>query len=130
MRMARLLAAAVLLASCIAGPAAAAERVVAILEVEAETWRNTALIWALFVDKAWRGQGLGARLLREAEKWATRKKFRALALETQSNNLPAIHFYRRHGYDIAGFDHYFYTNHDIENKEVALFMYKLLVTEG
>lgn len=101
-------------------------RLVAILEVEAETWRNTALVWALFVDKAWRGQGVGAKLLREAEKWAKRKRFRAMVLETQTNNMPAIRFYQKHGYAIAGFDRYFYSNRDVENKEVALFMYKVL----
>ncbi len=101
-------------------------RLVAILEVEAETWRNTALVWALFVDKAWRGQGVGAKLLREAEKWAKRKRFRAMVLETQTNNIPAIRFYEKQGYAIAGFDRYFYSNSDVEHKEVALFMYKVL----
>jgi ribosomal protein S18 acetylase RimI-like enzyme len=103
-------------------------RLVAVLEVEAETWRNTALVWALFVDQAWRGQGLGAKLLREAEKWAKRRKFRAMVLETQTNNVPAIRFYQKHGYSIAGFDPYFYSNQDIAKKEVALFMYKPLQT--
>jgi streptothricin acetyltransferase len=101
-------------------------RLVAILEVESEPWRNTALVWALFVDKAWRGQGVGAKLLREAEKWAKRKRLRAVVLETQTNNIPAIRFYEKQGYAIAGFDRYFYTNQDVENKEVALFMYKTI----
>lgn len=101
-------------------------RLVGILEVEAETWRNTALVWALFVDKAWRGQGVGAKLLREAEKWAKRKRFRAMVLETQTNNVPAIRFYEKHGYAINGFDRYFYSNQDTEKKEVAVFMYKIL----
>jgi streptothricin acetyltransferase len=101
-------------------------RLVGILEVEAEIWRNTALVWALFVDKQWRGQGVGAKLLREAEKWAKRKRFRAIVLETQTNNVPAIRFYEKHGYAISGFDRYFYSNQDIEKKEVAVFMYKII----
>lgn len=106
--------------------AEAAERLVAVLEVEGETWRNTALVWALFVDKAWRGQGLGTTLLKRAEAWARRRKFRALVLETQTNNLPAIRFYQRQGYQIAGFDTHFYTNQDVERREVGLFLYKEL----
>ncbi len=106
--------------------AEADQRLVGVMELEAETWRNTALLWALFVDKAWRGQGIGGRFIREAEKWALRKQYRALVLETQTNNVPAIRFYERHGYHIAGFDRYFYSNDDLEKKEVAVFMYKLL----
>jgi ribosomal protein S18 acetylase RimI-like enzyme len=106
--------------------AEAGEQVVAVLEVEGESWRNTALIWALFVDKAWRGRGLGRMFLERAETWARRRKFRALVLETQTNNVPAIRFYQRHGYEIAGFDTHFYTNEDVERREVGLFMYKEL----
>lgn len=101
-------------------------RLVGVIEVESEVWRNTALVWALFVDQAWRGQGIGSKLLGMAEKWAARKKFRAVVLETQSNNIPAIRFYEKHGYAIAGYDQFFYSNHDIERKEVALFMVKRL----
>ncbi len=106
--------------------AEAGERLVAVLEVEGESWRNTALVWALFVDRAWRGRGLGRTLLGRAEAWAKRRKFRAAVLETQTNNVPAIRFYQRQGYHIAGFDTHFYTNRDMEQREVALFMYKVL----
>jgi ribosomal protein S18 acetylase RimI-like enzyme len=103
-----------------------AGRLVAVLEVEGEAWRNTALIWALFVDKAWRGQGLGTDLLRRAEAWASDGGYRAIVLETQTNNVPALRFYQRHGYQIAGLDTFFYSNEDVEKKEVALFLYKPL----
>jgi ribosomal protein S18 acetylase RimI-like enzyme len=106
--------------------AEAGSRLVAVLEVEAEPWRNTALIWALFIDRAWRNRGLGRNLLERAEAWAIASEHRAVVLETQSNNVPAIRFYQRHGYHIAGLDIHFYTNHDIERREVALFMYKTL----
>lgn len=101
-------------------------RLVAVLEVEGEAWRGTALIWALFVDKAARGRGLGSALLARAEAWATTEGYRALVLETQSNNLPAIRFYQRHGFAIAGLDTHFYHNDDAARREVALFLYKPL----
>ncbi len=101
-------------------------RLVAILEVEGEAWRNTALVWALFVDRAWRGKGVGKALLARAEAWAAKRRYRALVLETQSNNVPAIRFYQRHGYQIAGLDMYFYSLDDVARREVALFLYKML----
>ncbi|MGH2541216.1 MAG: GNAT family N-acetyltransferase [Ardenticatenaceae bacterium] len=106
--------------------AEAGRRLVGILEVEGESWRNTALIWALFVDQAWRGRGVGRAFLNRVEEWARAEGYRALVLETQTNNLPAIRFYHRHGYHITGLDTHFYTNTDVERREVALFMYKEL----
>ena len=101
-------------------------RLVAILEVEGEAWRGTALIWALFVDRSARGQGLGGALLARAEAWARAGGYRALTLETQSNNPAAIRFYARHGFTISGLDSHFYRNDDLARREVALFMYKEL----
>lgn len=106
--------------------AESAGRLIAVLEVEGEAWRNTALIWALFVDSAWRGRGLGHLLLERAESWAKESGYRAVVLETQSNNIPALRFYRRHGYHVAGLDTHFYQNSDIARHEVALFLYKEL----
>jgi ribosomal protein S18 acetylase RimI-like enzyme len=106
--------------------AEAGGRLVAVLEVEGEAWRNTALIWALFVDRAWRGKGLGRLLLQRAESWAKEAGYRAVVLETQSNNVPALRFYRQQGYHIAGLDTHFYQNNDVARHEVALFLYKAL----
>lgn len=101
-------------------------RLVAVLEVEGEDWRNTALIWALFVDREWRGKGVGVQLLQAAEAWAAEGEYRAVVLETQSNNVPALRFYLRHGYRIVGFDTHFYSNEDQARGEIALFLYKEL----
>lgn len=111
---------------CLLLVAETAGRLVGLLEVEPDAWRNTATIWAIFVDSAWRGQGLGADLLHRAEAWARAQGFRALVLETQTNNLPAIRFYLKHGFEIAALDTRFYTNQDQARREVALFLYKTL----
>lgn len=100
-----------------------AGRLVGVLEVEPEEWRSTAIIWVLFVDASVRGQGLGRLLFARAVAWGREREFRALVLETQTNNVPAICFYQRLGCQIAGLDTHFYTNRDVANREVALFLY-------
>lgn len=100
-----------------------AGRLIAIVEVEPEHWRNTAIIWVLFVDANHRGQGLGRRLFERALAWARRNDVRALVLETQTNNVPALRFYQRLGFRVCGLDTQFYTNQDVAKREVALFLY-------
>ena len=45
-----------------------------------------------------------------------------LVLETQSYNSKAITFYKKHGFEIIGFDRYAYSNHDPENHEMRIEM--------
>lgn len=104
----------------------ATRRLVGIMDVEEETWRNTAWIWNLMLDKSARGQGLGRQLLDRTIEWARHKRLRAILLETQSNNIHACRFYAHMGFELVGVHDLFYTNHDIERDEVALFWgYKL-----
>lgn len=98
-------------------------RLVALLDLEREAWRDTGMIWNIVVDRAYRRQGLGTRLIQRAITWGRRRRLRALALETQTNNLPACRFYQKMGFQLCGLDDHFYSNHDIERKEVALFWY-------
>lgn len=53
----------------------------------------------LWVDEAWRGQGVGARLLRTAEREGVARGCRQAVLHTHSFQAPE--FYQRHGYEIA-----------------------------
>lgn len=45
---------------------------------------------------------------------------RMLVLETQNCNVPAIHFYLKHGFQLIGFDLAHYTNDDIHRQEFRL----------
>jgi ribosomal protein S18 acetylase RimI-like enzyme len=94
---------------------------IAFLDIPREHWRNTARISNLYVDQKFRRKGIGAELINRATTWAKEENIRAIWLETQSNNFPACQFYRSRGFELCGIDDHFYSNHDIEIKEVALF---------
>jgi streptothricin acetyltransferase len=98
-------------------------KLVALLDLEREAWRDTGMIWNIVIDQAHRRQGLGTQLMQRAIQWARRRGLRALALETQTNNLPACCFYQKMGFQLCGVDDHFYSNDDISLNEVALFWY-------
>jgi ribosomal protein S18 acetylase RimI-like enzyme len=52
--------------------------------------------------------------------------FRAMGLETQSTNVPAVSFYRALGFELDGIDLSFYANTDAVDGEVAFFMRRRL----
>ena len=55
-----------------------------------------------------------------AKQQADREHRRAIILETQSCNVPAICFYLQEGFELIGFDSCCYSNRDIGRKEVRL----------
>lgn len=97
---------------------------------EMRRWNRTLWIWEFHVDPAYRRQGIGRRLMERLAADARGWDVRALALETQSTNVPAIAFYRRVGFEIDGIDLSFYTNHDADGGEVAIFMKQKLDQAG
>ncbi|NLG51731.1 MAG: GNAT family N-acetyltransferase [Chloroflexi bacterium] len=96
-------------------------RPVALLNVQLQAWNNTGFIWNILIDIDYRRRGLGRTLIERAIAWARQNNLRALCLETQTNNLPAIRFYRRMGFFLSGVRADLYTNRDLERGEVALF---------
>ncbi|MFE9959885.1 GNAT family N-acetyltransferase [Micromonospora sp. NPDC005299] len=50
-----------------------------------------------------RGLGVGAALLKAAERWATDRGITYLSAGIHHRNVGAVRFYRRHGYTDAGF---------------------------
>lgn len=96
-------------------------RLVGMAELERERWNNTMRLWSLYVDRGWRCRGVGRKLLDEAVGFARREKRRAVFLETQNSNHPAITFYLGYGFELCGVNDHLYSNHDLETDEVALF---------
>ncbi len=99
-------------------------QIVAYLVVNHEDYNNRLRVTELLVEKKYRHQGLGKKLMHVAETYAKEINARSIILETQSCNIPAIKFYRSCGYRFVGCDVDSYTNHDISNKEVRLEMAK------
>ncbi|MCY9545163.1 GNAT family N-acetyltransferase, partial [Paenibacillus alvei] len=86
----------------------------------------TVLIWELRVSSEYRRRNIGTALMNQVVEMARENGLRAIRLETQNYNVPAIKFYNQCGFMIEGIDLSFYTNTDVENGEVALFLTKKL----
>lgn len=93
---------------------------------EPQYWNNTLLIWQFQVASEHQGKSYGRQLMAQLVEAAKAGGFRALSLETQNTNVPAILFYKSCGFEIDGLNLSFYTNHDVEDGEVAIFMKKKL----
>lgn len=96
------------------------KKLVAVIEGELQEWHNRYRIWNLWVHPKKRNQGLASELLAYIETVAKKKHARALILETQSCNYPAISLYRKHGFYLVGLDKESYSNSDIKDKNVRL----------
>jgi len=93
---------------------------IAFIEGEFVDWNNTFRIWELYVVPKYRKKGIGTMLFRHIERHVLDTKARAITLEVQSCNDPAISFYESVGMHFIGLNTLFYTNYDVQNKEVKL----------
>ena len=89
---------------------------------EARHWNRTLWIWEFHVLESYRRQGIGRRLMDALDVEARRVGMRTLLVETQNTNVPAIWFYRSVGFSIESVDLSYYTNRDMTDFEVAIFM--------
>lgn len=66
-----------------------------------ERYNADGLLWALWVDKAFRRNGAGKRLVETAEKYAAALGCKSLALEHDNREAPSWvkHWYERLGYE-------------------------------
>ncbi|WP_046213561.1 GNAT family N-acetyltransferase [Paenibacillus wulumuqiensis] len=98
--------------------------IIAAAIVEPQNWNNTLMIWHLQVNEKHTRKGYGRLLLNRVNDMAREKGFRAVTVETQNTNVPAIHFYMNCDYRIEGIDVSLYSNNDTTNEEIALYMRK------
>jgi ribosomal protein S18 acetylase RimI-like enzyme len=102
-------------------PAQSSGRLVGMVDVRREAWREAGFVWNLAIDRVYRRQGLGTELMQRVVAWGRRQNLRAIILETQSNNWHACRFYEHFGFVLSGIDDHYYSNQDVTRKEIALF---------
>jgi len=94
----------------------------AVLVIQHIEWNNTLLIHDLYVYEQFKRLGIGSKLITFAKERAHELDVRAITLETQTSNYPAIQFYLKHGFQLVGFNTISYSNEDVKNGEVRLEM--------
>ena len=97
-------------------------KLVGIAITEPRNWNKTLWIWDVQVSDKHRRRGIGNALLNSICAAAKEHGYRAVGLEVQNTNMPAIKLYRKFGFTIDAVDLSFYTNTDISDGEIAIFM--------
>ena len=97
------------------------KRWVGALIAERRAWNDTLWVWEFMVAAAYRGQGIGRRLMEQAAAAARAAGLRAIECETQNRNGNAIAVYRRLGFHLEGINLFHYTETDYPDKDVAVF---------
>ena len=87
------------------------------------SWNDTVWMADIRVKRDRHRQGVGAHLMEAVKAEAVGMRVRGIRVETQITNYPAIQFYRRHGFVPSGLDDHLYSNQDLVNQEVALFLF-------
>jgi ribosomal protein S18 acetylase RimI-like enzyme len=84
--------------------------------MEVHSGQRLGWVDVLVVAPEWRQQGWGTRLLWEAASWGRAHGMRAIVVETQARNAPAIAMLQHMGFTFSGYHEQYY-----EASEVALF---------
>ena len=98
-----------------------AGRVCGFLDVKAEPGHDLVAVKNLIVAEEMRRRGIGTALIGGANQWAHDHGHRLLMVEAQSQNWPAISFYRKLGFTFSGYNDRYYTN------QIALFFTRAVV---
>ncbi len=98
------------------------EEEAAIMVIQHMEWNNTLLIHDLYVLNRFKKNGIGGSLIEVAKKRAIELVVRAIYLETQTSNYPAIQFYLKNVFELIGFNSISYSNEDVKNKEAQVEM--------
>ena len=102
------------------------ERLVGVAIGSVEAWNKSLRVWEFHVAESFRGQGIGRRLMDKLVETAVAHNLRVIVCETQSSNVPAIRAYRHLGFELDAIDLSFYSNEDVEQESVAVFMKRKL----
>lgn len=70
-------------------------------EVDAESLADELYVDTVCIDPAFRGKGIGTKLLQYAEEVAKQKNISKLSLNVETEKEPAIRLYKRLGYEIV-----------------------------
>ncbi|MGF1635168.1 MAG: GNAT family N-acetyltransferase [Phycisphaerae bacterium] len=84
---------------------------------------NTLRLLDLRVDYDHRRQGLASALLFELVRQARETERRAVMAEVLSNNLPAVAFLFKAGFELSGIDTRRHSNHDLVKEQATLLWY-------
>jgi GNAT superfamily N-acetyltransferase len=87
-------------------------------------WNDTLWLVDIRVRAENRGTGVGTALIGGLLDESRRTSLRGIFVETQIRNYPAVCFYRRRGFEISGFNDHLYTNHDLDEGDVALYLFR------
>ncbi len=74
---------------------------------------GTVWVTDLVVHPSMRRQGLGSRLMRAAQDWASERGAQRIILEMQSKNYPAVRMAQSLGYDFCGYNDQYYATQDV-----------------
>src|SRR5260370_25866720 len=81
-------------------------------------WNDTVWLVDIRTRREDRRSGVGSALLENLKSHTATLHARGISVETQINNYPAIRFYRKHGFELSGFNDHLYTNRDLEKQDV------------
>ena len=101
------------------------DKLIGMVEGFLEKWNNRFRIANICVfDNENRRCGIGTELMNTILKDAVKCGARMAVLETQTFNFKAISFYKKHGFELIGFDRYAYSNTGPEEHNMRVEMGK------
>ena len=102
------------------------EQLVGIALAEKQTWSNRLWVWEIPHCRVASWKGYRSQLMEAVAQKGRAAGLRAIFLETQTTNVPAIRFYRKVGFTLDGIELSLYSNDDWPNGKMALFMKRVL----
>ncbi len=91
-------------------------RIIGYIGLQVDSMRHVAWLSSYVVQPNFRRKGVGQSLYREARAWAERHRLRALMVELETKNYPALQFFQQQGFFFCGYNSAYYAN-----RQLALF---------